>query len=265
MASEPYEDDLERLKHENKEKKKKLESEHGANFFSPDSGDEINPFMENIFLNNIEVFENGYNSSKRVKIYDFIGRPQFRNVVEIPETEIPHELEKVMTLLNQHLIELSTLCEVNDRELYRFVTHELFEYEIDDVKVKGMMTCFIYEEFHPNHDYDIRRICSDFINNFIKRETQFFEYNLTQEACNDTALINFINSFSTFELIKEEIEEVIIDRDNALVVFKIAFIGTIEGSVEKQNYLGPIILKLIPEYGYWSISNVDISQLFGSN
>lgn len=190
-----YEDDFERLKRENEEKKKKLESEHGANFFTPDNGDEIDPMIENIFLNNIKEFENADNSSKRIKIYDFIGRPQFRNVVEIPNSEISQELEKVMILLNKYQIELSTICDVNDRELYRFITDELFEAETDDVKVEGMMSCFIYEEFHPNHNYDIRRICSDFMNDFIKRETLFFEYTLTKEARNDKILINFINSF----------------------------------------------------------------------
>ena len=256
-----YEDDFDRLKRENEEKKKKLKSEHIANFFTPDSGDEIDPLIENIFLNNIEVFENAYNSSKRVKIYDFIGRPQFRNVVEISESEISQELEKVMILLNEHQIELSTLCDVNDRELYRFITDELFEAETNDVKVEGMMSCFIYEEFHPNHDYEFRRICYDFMNDFIKRESKFLEYTLTKEALNDKILINFINSFITFELIKQNIEDVSIDSDNARVLLKISFIGTIEGSVEKQNYSGPIILTLIPEYGYWSINKVDISQL----
>ena len=44
----------------------------------------------------------------------------------------------------------------NARFKYRFITEELFEHEMDDVHVKGMFTHFTYEEFHPNHDYDLR-------------------------------------------------------------------------------------------------------------
>jgi hypothetical protein len=166
-----------------------------------------------------------------------------------------------MNLLNKHQIELSTLCDVNDRELYRFITEELFETETDDIKIEGMMSCFIYEEFHPNLDYDIRRICSDFITDFIKRETKFFEYNLTKKARNDKTLLNFIHSFRKFELIEENIDEVIIEEDKANVTLNISFKATIEDSIEEQKYSGQILFLLIPEYGYWSISKVDISRL----
>ena len=255
----PFEDEYERLKRENNEKKKRIEKEQGAKFFTPENGDEIDPLLENQFLKNIEAFEKSFHSAKRTKVFDFIGNPVVKKVSEIPENEIGCELDYIMKLLNDNQIELSTICDVDERELYRFVTEELFESEIDDVKVEGMMSCFIYEEFHPNHDYDIRRICNDFINDFINKQTNSFEYTLTKEAINDKKMNDFISSFSKFELIGSEIIEVTINPEKASLKMQISFFATIESSVEKQQYSGPVIFNLLPEYGYWSINKVDLS------
>jgi hypothetical protein len=263
METNPYnfEDDYDRLKRENTEKKKKLEAEQGAKFFTPENGDEIDPVIENQFLKNIEEFEKSFHSAKRVKVYDFIGRPQFKKVSEIPDDEISSMLDNIMQLLLENQIELSTLCEVDDRELYRFITEELFEAETDDMRVEGMMCCYTYEEFHPNHDYDIRRICDDFTYDFIKRQTEFFEHTLTQKARNDKNLNDFINSFSEFELIESEIIGVKINPEDASLLMNISLFATIESSVEKQQYSGQLVFNLIPEYGYWSIDKVDLSGL----
>jgi hypothetical protein len=257
----PYEDEFDRLKRENDEKKKKLESRFGEKFCFPGANPEIDPLIENQFLKNIEAFENTFQSGKSVKIFDFIGKPKFKKVSEIPDSRISIELEKALNLLNDYQIELSTLCIVSERELYRFITEELIEEEINDIKVEDMVSCFIYEEFHPNCDYDIRNICSDFIISFMNHETKFFKYTLTKEACKDKTLNNFINSFRTFELIENKIEEVCINGDLASLVLNIAFKGTIEGSTEIQSYSGPIFFTLVHEYGYWSINKVNISKL----
>lgn len=47
---------------------------------------------------------------------------------------------------------LDFLCDVDDAEAYRFITEELMDEEIDDIRIEGLRHCFIYEEFHPNTD-----------------------------------------------------------------------------------------------------------------
>ena len=56
-----------------------------------------------------------------------------------------------MNILNKNSIQLDTICDVEEREIYRFVTEELFSHKMDNMRIPGMMACFIYEEFHPNH------------------------------------------------------------------------------------------------------------------
>jgi len=38
--------------------------------------------------------------------------------------------------------------------IYKFITEELFDHEMDDIMLPGFVHHFIYEEFHPNHEYD---------------------------------------------------------------------------------------------------------------
>jgi hypothetical protein len=59
-------------------------------------------------------------------------------------------------------IELDCICEYDDAVIYRFLTEELFEQEMIDLRFAGMVQHFTYEEFHPNHDYDLRRYVNEF-------------------------------------------------------------------------------------------------------
>src|SRR5204862_7356956 len=64
--------------------------------------------------------------------------------------------------LNEHGVELSACSpKVTARKLYRFALEELFQCEIDDVNIPGMMRGFIYDEFYPDHEYDNTKAAKD--------------------------------------------------------------------------------------------------------
>ena len=46
---------------------------------------------------------------------------------------------------------------VTTRDLYRFTIEELFEHEMDDIDLPGTVSCFTYDEFHPDHEYENKR------------------------------------------------------------------------------------------------------------
>lgn len=162
------EDELNNLRIENEIKKMKLSLEHGANFFS-DGEKKLPPELEGQWLDQIQQFEDAYTNSKRVLIYDFIGKPICKVVNEIPESEIKFELNKITDLLGEKAIGIDTICQVDDRELYRFITEELFKEEIDDIKIEGMTHNYIYEEFHPNHEHDIKTRCEEFLDELLNK------------------------------------------------------------------------------------------------
>ena len=133
-------------------RKKELEGKYGASFGQSDN---LSPELESEWLDNIEQFEQLYDKAESIAVWEYIGRPEYRKTYEIEPEKIPFELQNLMNVMNEHNIALDTLCPVDDKELYRFITEELFSHEIDTIQIEGMMLCFTYEEFHPNAEYDI--------------------------------------------------------------------------------------------------------------
>ena len=138
----------------------KIEPEYGTEGGDPS---ELQPAMENQWLNNISSFEQDYKYAKRIKVFDFIGRPAFKKLDDMKPEQIGGELQRVQSIMEEKGIALDFNSDYDNAIIYRFLTEELFEHEIDDVSAKGMVTHFMYEEFHPNHDHDLRRYADEFI------------------------------------------------------------------------------------------------------
>lgn len=157
----------EKLKAENEFLKMKMMLEQGAVF---GGGDQPLPAsLENEFLNRIMAFEQQAANPKYIKLYDKIKRPtHFKPVLEIGDNEI----EKAWDELAAHLHKYGVMVDVcspniSTRELYRFVTEELFEYEMNDMDLPGMMSSFIYDEFYPDPYYDNTRVATEECINYI--------------------------------------------------------------------------------------------------
>ncbi len=249
-------DDIEKLRIENEVKKIKLSLEHGAYFSESDRTNDLDPRLEAAFHNNIEQFENAYENCKQISVYDFIGKPEFKKAEDVHGKELPAELEKLMNRLNENSINLHTICEVADRVLYRFITEELLLHEIDDIREEGMMHNFIYEEFHPNHEYDIREHSTDFMKSFLDKESDYYPIFLTKEAQDSNVLKNFRDAFTSFSVDHFEINSLSFDEEKASVIFHAIFSGTIEGSAKIQNFSGEGKIELIYLYDYWCIQSV---------
>lgn len=250
------EDDREKLRFENEMKKIKMTLEKGAVFSEPSNHNDLPPEVESEFLKNIEMFDKAYDSAKRVSLYDFIGRPVFKKSNKIPDSKINAELEKIMQILNDNGIVLETLCDVDERVLYSFITEELFLHEIDDIRIEGMVSHFIYEEFHPNHDYDIRNHSNDFIRSFLDKSSDFYTTFLTKDAENDKSFQHIREAFSTFSLNHFEIMSLSFDEQHANVIFKIDFSGIIENSNEEVHYTGEGNIEMIYIYDYWCVQKI---------
>ncbi len=263
MANNPKdnEDDIEKLRMENELKKAKLMLEHGAVFSEPSGGSKISPGLENEFLKNIEEFERSFNNTEQIALFDFINRPEYTLVDEIPDSAIGAELEKLMGILNENGINLDTLCEVEERDVYRFITEELFPHEIDNMRIPGMMTCFIYEEFHPNHEYDIRNHCTDGIKAYLNKESDFYTTFFTKKAESDPWIKHFRDAFTSFSIKQFGITDLSFDEENATVSFTIDFTATIEGSNERQRYKGKGSTELINVYDFWCIETIQFPEL----
>ena len=156
-------DPEENLRMQNDFLKMKMMAESGAIF----GGDADLPAeIENQFLKNILEFEKVNADSKPVRIFEILGKPFFDDEKNLNATQFRTQFTRLMDLLNDYSINIHFTKERDDRFKYNFITKELFNHETSFLPVKGMVTYFSYEEFHPDHKQEITDITNHFLNDF---------------------------------------------------------------------------------------------------
>jgi hypothetical protein len=103
-----------------------------------------------------------------------IGNPQLRPADDIPDSEMEEELGKLIELLYANNIVIDFLHDIEDREAYLFITEELLDETMDDIRIPDMYSHFIYEEFHPNDEDDVELWTGEFLDTFFKEGTKGF-------------------------------------------------------------------------------------------
>ena len=215
LQDDPSSDEM--LKFENELLKLKLQAEFGMQEHG--ESPELTPEVENIWLNNIYAFEEQFKNARQVKVFEALGSPEFTKVDDLCDDEIPKALADIQELMDDRSIVLDTCCEYDDRTIYRFITEELFQCEIDDISIPGMVCHFIYEEYHPNHDYDLRGETERLVRNILERkwDPEFNIYSLAdtvtirRRAFKRSALSSMILDFQAgreFEIKKLDIVQV---------------------------------------------------------
>ena len=151
--------------------------------------------------------------------------------------------------------------------IYRFITQELFQVEMENIELEGMVHGFIYEEFHPNHDYDLRRKADNFIKSVLegKWNEQFDRFQLAEAVTFrgieynhegiTVIILAFQETHSAFRDIHFEIEKVTVDAK--------ALSGSLKGRLvyeaclrqgEAEPFDGECEFHFIREWDDWSIS-----------
>jgi hypothetical protein len=258
--NEAHNENHDKLRAANEEKKNKLIEQYGACFSDMSTNNELPPEIESQFLDNILAFETNYDSTNRIPLYDFVGKPTYRKVGDLSDKEITEELNRLTELLDSYQVALDTICDVAERELYRFITEELFLNEINDMHIQGMYTRFIYEEFYPNHEHDICEHSNDFIRSYLDKANDFYTYLLTPEAEKADWHLHFRQAFSSFQLNSFSIAGLNFDTEKARVLFECDFVGKIEGSVESLHFVGVGELNLLGRWDYWCIDSIKLPK-----
>jgi hypothetical protein len=155
MAKRKKKSDIE-LTTENELLKLKMMAEFGGDFAG---SEHLPPEVEHVFLKQINKFHQLHDKAGMIKIYDFIGAPLYNHVHDLSDKEIKKELKKLLALLRKKGIVVETLSGVGDKEMYRFVTEEIFKQEIQDIRMPNWTIHMLYEEFHPSDEFDIKNQC----------------------------------------------------------------------------------------------------------
>ncbi len=146
----------------------KLQAEFGAECITAET--DIPPLVINEFLKSVYEFEKRFREPRLlISIYEKLGKPVFKKSSELPDKQLSRELKKVIKYLRDRRLELDVLGNYSDREIYRFITEEFFYHEIEDLDMQGFIHHFCYEDFHPNHEMDIRSGTIEFLHHWFDR------------------------------------------------------------------------------------------------
>lgn len=229
-----YPGSREQLRAENDMMKKTLlekGAEFGRNtntFFSTEEGEEI----ENMVLKQVLEYERLAATAKKIKLYEKIEKPtHFRPAASIPDHEIDQALEGLISYLLKYSLDID-VCNpsVTNRELYRFTVEELFYHDIEDVHVDGLITCYVYDEFHPDPVFDNTVAAMDFclkymldkapmkwMHRFRKKNLRLNNHSsLTLEEVKEK-INNYKMSYDDIRITKLEKEQCVISEDKCVV------------------------------------------------
>ena len=257
----------EEIQFENELMKLKASAEFGGTIHSVN---DVPPEIENQFLKNLFEFESAIRDKKMVKVFDFIGKPKILSIRSVKKGMLKIELEKLLAILTEHNIQVDCICEVSDRDFYKFLTEELMEQETDDFNADGWTHHFIYEEFHPNVEHDLRSLTVDFINSILSQEFDFYKTYVHEKVktkkqqyiSKETAIAwieSFRNSFDHFEKQEISIDEVQFTKMKGSVKATVSYEATLDN--RKFQFKGDAFLKFKVGDGYWDVSECSIPGL----
>lgn len=252
----------EKLKTENNLLKAKLTAEFGMKH----SESEIDSELENQWLNHIYNFEKSYKDAGTVSIYEFLGKPEYKSVDLLSKKEVETELDRLYEIMNENNVILDTLCEYENEVIYKFITEEFFQVETDNMRIEGMNHCFIYEEFHPNHEYDLRNQTSDFVFSMFENKwnSDFDKYTLADNVEFNSKfydrdsfmkfILTFQDAYKPLETISKKISKVEFDLEKG----KGEVCGSISYYGNSKNYAGEFKIKFVFEDAFWIINGVKL-------
>ena len=269
-------DDDENIKNENDFLKMKLMLENGAEFGNMQTEKDLPAGVENEFLNYIMAYEKQAVEKKVIKVFDRLERPAyFKHVDEIPDDEIDIAWDELDNYLNKYNIDLAVCSpNISNRELYRFTTEELFDYEMNDINIPGGMTCFTYDEFYPDHIYDNTRYATDdCIKQILEKDPVTFlpwilKENLRLNNYFPVTEEKYKELINRFKEVYEDIQlndltniDCVIDDTNCQVKgnYDVTLVLPLEEIIVKGKWI--VEFKFDEDFGFWEIHHVQIEGI----
>jgi len=187
--------------------------------------------------------------------YDFFEKPKFQSADHISNAQLPKELERLYEVMNKHGVILQTFTEIPPRTLYRFITKELFNM-LTTGKLFPNPLKLVYEEFHSNESYHIRKTISDFVRLLFESFMGPFRIkHLKHSIKNYKDIKLLLQTYEDFALDFMEMDEIFLEGDTASVTFEISFYG-INNSGLVHQFKGEGKGELVKHDSSWYIINM---------
>jgi hypothetical protein len=138
--------DTERVQRDlNQQKRKFLAERYGAKF--PERQTHIPPEVEGEWLDSITEIESACAMAGEVSVREYLGNPVLKALGEISPGELRAELEQLLDLLMENHIMVTFMGSVSDERAYRFLSMELQEMKIENVRFPSWFAVFMYHPF----------------------------------------------------------------------------------------------------------------------
>jgi hypothetical protein len=147
--------------------------------------DDLSPQEESEWLDYITEFERQFENAAEISVRERIGNPMLRPLSDIPDAELETELDQLLELLYANNIVVDFINEVDDREAYRFISEELLDEMMDDIRIPDMYNHFTYEDFHPNDEEDVKQWAEEFLHAFFEHDDEMLTLALAKEGLKD--------------------------------------------------------------------------------
>ena len=189
---------------------------------------------------------------------------------------VKKELKKLLTLLRKKGILVETLSGVGDKEMYRFVTEEIFRQEIQNIRMPNWTIHMLYEEFHPSDEFDIKNQCGTalaflFDKSFITADFVFMDEMKSHLGLgmDKEELIEKIDTFklgyNQIQFIGAQFKSVDLDPDNGTA--HISVVADFRTQTQKgrrfKNETAEVDFKLVkdPNTQFWMIEQMTYDAL----
>lgn len=249
------EEDLPKLNisQENEFRKMKMGLELGAKFRDFNADKSLPPEIESHFLDHIANFEAQFKTTKKITIHKKIGAPTIIPAADLNEDSMSDELKNIFKKLKKSNIILDIIFEKQTeiRDLYEFLTTDFYDLEVDDIQMKGLQTCFLYEDFRPNHRCMMEHITKKLIKSFLNKDSKRFKKEFKESLELNDGLTAFRKSFVKFKLQSFQILDLIFEESSATVNFEIEFWGKINKNSEKLYFSGMGFVIFNPLFSTW--------------
>lgn len=263
-----------RIRAENEFLQLKLMAEYGM---LPGTGNEDSdtpPEVVNQFLKRVLEFEQHYATVELLPLGQVhLIRSKFPMPDQVPPDKVEEEWRKLLEFLRERNINVDAVSpRVTVQELYRFVMEELVNENVPETPLKGSTINFIYDEFHPDKEYEACHRAQDdcILPLFGVRELFFGFFDRRDEGVwlnnrkygNGEAFVDKIREFQSRydQMILQEsvIKTCEIGRENCIV--KGTYSVLLEEAGECRIHRGEWLVTLYSdiEYSGWSVSGVGI-------
>lgn len=132
-------------------KREQLRDEFGMQFDHMDS--RLSLEGQNEWLDYLLDFERQFENAATITVRERIGNPAIQPLAEIPLCALEEAVNQLLDLLGEHGIAVEFMGHWDDLAAYRYITEELLDEEIDDIRIEGMVTHF--EAATPEYDVEM--------------------------------------------------------------------------------------------------------------